>query len=683
MAPRPVRGPIIRAVLIGGLIGALLSVLAGDVGRRAAFDTWQRLAPREIGLDNVAVVMVDDFSVKDIGAWPWPRYVMARLIDNIALADPAAIGVDVYFTEADRLRPENFAELYGEGELDSETRAAITALPNTDDVFAQVLGAGPTVLARFATDKDETAPDEVFYNSELTGTPPRQVMQRPKLVASISTLDGAAASHGMVNGPPDPDGVVRRVPLGVRVGETSAPGFAMELARMASGVEALQWAPGAVLADGAAISTDATGSLRFKMGQFPEDAIYRAAAVARGQVPAAAFEGKVVIVGIGATGTFDIVATPLGSEIFGVLVQAMAVDALLENEWLSRPEYIQALEIIAALAFLALVLVAGLTLRKEATIAAALLALGLPVASWLAYTQANLLFDPVRPLMVGAFAAAALVITRYALARAERARLATQLVEQRIKASEQEGELKAAQRIQMSMVPSAQMLAKLDPRTEIGAVLEPAKSVGGDFYDAASIGDDKIIFVVGDVTGKGVPAALFMALSKSLAKSNLTRPTEDLGTAVAELNRDLMDEADEEMGLTLMAGVLDCTTGKIEVVNAGHENPLHVHHEGHIEDVPLRGGPPLCVIDFPYAVEELTLAPGDTLVVITDGATEAANAADELFGVEGVLKALEQVRGHSAPDRVTHLASEVRLFEGETDPSDDLTIFALRYVGAD
>ena len=95
----------------------------------------------------------------------------------------------------------------------------------------------------------------------------------------------------------------------------------------------------------------------------------------------------------------------------------------------------------------------------------------------------------------------------------------------------------------------------------------------------------------------------------------------------------------------------------------------------------MRGGPPLCVIDFPYTVEELTLAKGDTLVVITDGATEAANAQDELFGIEGVIGALAQVRGQSAPERVSHVAKEVRLFEGNTDPSDDLTIFALRYLG--
>lgn len=681
IAGKSLQSSILRSVIIGGLIGALLSVLFGTYAQRAVFDAWQRLSPREISMDNVAVVLVDDASVENLGAWPWSRYTVARLISEINYADPAAIGIDIYFTEPDPVRPEAFVSLYGEEELDSQTRAKIEALPNIDELLGEIVGRGPVVLARFATDDGGQSPDEVFYNSLLEGEPPSGVLRRDQLVASIPTIDANALSHAMVNGPPDNDGVVRRVPLGVVVGQNSLPGFALELARLAMGTEKLEWDKDGVLADGNSIPTDASGNLRFKMGSYPAPALYSAAAVARGQIPPEAFKGKVVLVGVGATGTFDIVATPLLSETYGVLVQAMAVDALLESEWLSRPSYLIALEIGASLIVVGLVFAAGLSLRPWLIGVTLALTFALPLTSWILYDQTNLLLDPVRPLLIGICAAIALVLTRYSLARAERARLAAELFEQRILASEQEGELKAARRIQMSMVPSQQVLSKLDARTEIGAVLEPAKSVGGDFYDAARIGDDSVIFVVGDVTGKGVPAALFMALSKSLAKSNLARPTEDLGTAVAELNRDLMDEADEEMGLTLMVGVLNCTTGQIDFVNAGHENPIHVHQGGTIDNVELRGGPPLCVVDFPYQVETLELVRGDTLVVITDGATEATNASDELFGIEGVMEALESVRGASASHRVNHLAKEVRLFEGSTDPSDDLTIFALRYMG--
>ncbi len=675
-APGSARSLLVRAVLMGGIVGTLLSLLAGDFERRTVFDTWQRLSPREISMDNVAVVLIDDVSVKTEGAWPWSRYKVARLIENISRAQPSAIGIDIYFTEPDPLGPGIFASNYEASELDPATKRNILALPNFDDEFAKVLGVGPIVLSRFATETDGKDPVEeaVWFNSFVEGQAPAGELGHDLIVTSIAALDDVTSSHGMVNGPPDSDGIVRRVPLSVRVGDVHAPGFALELARVANGVDSLVWSGSDLVAGNLIIPTRNGGRMDFKMGHFPNPAIYPASAVTRGQIPTQAFADKVVLVGVGATGTFDIVATPLRPEIYGVLVQAQAVDAILEQQWLSRPPSMIALEILAAALLLGLIFSAGFQLRNWLLWPAFGLALVMPFASWLAFTQVNLLFDPVRPILIATCAAIALWITRYALARAE-------LVEQRIRASEQKGELDAARRIQMSMVPSPTTLSRLDYRTEIGAVLEPAKSVGGDFFDAVKIGDDLLLFMVGDVTGKGVPAALFMALSKTLSKSNLARAGAGLAEAVAALNRDLMDEADEEMGLTMLVGTIDCATGAIQMINAGHENPMIVRKDTTIETMEMVGGPPFCVIEFPYPVETSQLDEGDTLVVITDGATEAANEAVEMFGISGVLEALNAPSDGTAASRAKYLAKEVRLFEGSNDPTDDLTIFALRYLG--
>jgi serine phosphatase RsbU (regulator of sigma subunit) len=307
--------------------------------------------------------------------------------------------------------------------------------------------------------------------------------------------------------------------------------------------------------------------------------------------------------------------------------------------------------------------------------------------SFAVFQRANLLFDPLRPTLVGFAAAVAMGITLFVLARAERARLAAALTEQRVSAAEQEGELNAARRIQQGMVPNAASLTALDPRAEIGAVLRPAKSVGGDFYDALMLGRDRLLFVVGDVTGKGVPAALYMALSKALSKSVLSRTAGDtadgdLGEAVAALNRDLMAEADDEMGVTMLVGVLDCASGEVAFVNAGHENPLVVRADGTVETLALRGGPPFCVVDFPYPEERAQLAPGDTLVLITDGATEAQDASQALLGLEGVIAALRGEGDMPAAERAGDLADRIRGFEGDTEPSDDLTILVIQFRGA-
>lgn len=667
---------VLRSVVVGALLGIVLSVFLGNLGQRMVFDTWQRLAPREISTDNVAVVLVDDVSVAQDGAWPWSRFKVARLVENIAIANPAAIGIDIYFTENDPLSPTEFAFNYEEEELDPQTRETILALPHFDEDLAAVVGSAPTVLARFASESDGVDPAEaqLWFNSEVTGTPPAGELGQDLVVTSIAKLDDISMSHGMVNGPPDNDGVVRRVPLSVRVGEFHAPGFAMELARIAKGVETLEWEGGELLADELAIPADETARMPFRMGYFPSPSLYSASDVARGQIPADAFDGKVVIVGVGATGTFDIVATPLSSEVYGVLVQAQAVDALIEGEWLSRPPAMVAIEIVTMLLILGLILAAAMTMRPLFLWVAGGVAIVVPIASFIGFSEANLLIDPIRPLMIGGFAAIGLWICRYAIARSE-------LVSERLKASVQQGELDAAFRIQMSMVPSEKTLARLDDRVEIGGVLRPAKSVGGDFFDAAKINEDLLLFLVADVTGKGVPAALFMALSKSLSKSHLAKAGDGLESAVGALNFDLMDEADEEMGLTMLAGTINCSTGEVAMVNAGHENPIVVHKNNSTDTLAMTGGPPFCVIDFPYAAENHHLSPGDTLVIITDGATEAANVKNELFGMEGVIGALKGSDDESAMARASHLADQVRAFEGANDPTDDLTIFTIRYVG--
>lgn len=667
------------AVLLGGLIGALLSLATADWERRTVFDAWQRAAPRPISPDRVVVVLIDSLSLEAVGPWPWPRYYMARLTENIAAQNPAAIGFDIVFAEPDALNPVTFAALYPE--MEASAAEAVRGLPTMDEVFAAVIGSAPVVLARLGVEYDGGDPAELLVDPPIAGRPPPGALRVQQVLANIPALDDVALAHAMFNGPPDSDGNVRRVPLTVIAGRKAMPGLAVELARIVAGVPQLEWQGPDLRFGDQLLPADATASLPIRMGYFPEKSTFSAAEVIAGTIPPDVFAGKVTLIGLGAEGTADIVATPLQPEVFGVLVQAQAVDAMLGQGWLSRPGWVGWSEWAFALALVILILFAGGTRRYWLMGVALALAVALPVGSFLAFDRANLLFDPVRPSLVGLSAAIAMWITLFVLARAERARLAAALVSQRVSAAEQQGELRAARRIQQSMVPGIEQLAGLDPRAEIGAVLRPAKSVGGDFYDALMLGPDRLLFVIGDVTGKGVPAALYMALSKALSKSVLSRSSGDLGEAMAQLNRELMGEADDEMGVTMLVGVLNCATGEVALVNAGHENPLVVRTNGNVESLPLRGGPPLCVVDFPYPEERARLDRQETLVLITDGATEAQDAAQALFSLEGVIAALRNEGEMPAPELAEDLADRIRAYEGETEPSDDLTIMALRWTG--
>ncbi len=666
------------AVLVGGLIGALLSLMMEVRLQRLVFDQWQNSAPREIRADQVAVVLIDDRALA-VDPWPWPRYYIEQLTAAIAAQDPAAIGFDIVFAEEDALGPKKFVKLYPS--MDLGLAEEIRSLENMDERLAVVFGETRVVLPRLGVPSDGTDPELLLLEPVVVGRLPKGVQRYPEVLASLPALDDVASGRAAFNGAPDDDAIVRRVPLTVMTGKDPMPGLAIELVRVATNEEQLVWRGSTALLGDRAMPADERGRLPLRFGNFPEDAVYSAGDILdeKKGPPPGAFTGKIVLIGLGALGTADIVATPLATEQFGVLVQAQAVDAILNSGWLARPPWLVALEWAGGALLVALVALAGWARRRRRALLliALVLAAMLPVASFLAFDGANLLFDPSRPLLIGLGAAIALEVALFMRARNDRARLASELTEQRVFAAVQEGELQAARSIQMGMVPSPGALAALDPRIDIGAVLRPARSVGGDFYDALMVAPDKLLFVIGDVTGKGMPAALYMALSKALTKSILSRGSERLAEAVGELNRDLLREADEAMGVTMLIGVLDCTTGELGMVNAGHENPILRRADGSIETLAMRGGPPFCVMDFPYPEEPARLEPGDTLVLITDGATEAQNAGEQLFGMGGTLAALGG-SPEGAAAIASSLADQVRAFEGDTEPSDDLTIMALR-----
>jgi adenylate cyclase len=172
-----------------------------------------------------------------------------------------------------------------------------------------------------------------------------------------------------------------------------------------------------------------------------------------------------------------------------------------------------------------------------------------------------------------------------------------------------------------------------------------------------------------------------MALSKTLTKSVLTRHRGALADTVASINEELLREADEDMGVTMLIVLLDAATGVLAMVNAGHENPILVRADGSAESVTLHGGPPFCVCDFPYPEEHARLRPGETLVMITDGVTEAQDGSGALFGTRRAVDIVAGAADRSAAEQVDRLRGAVAAFEGEKEASDDLTIVAVRYLG--
>lgn len=659
-------GSSARQLRLSGLVAALaaaaLVLMLGGALRTPLFDLWQRMSPRDLSDTQVRVVLIDDASLEALGPWPWPRFYLARLTQAIGEQGARAIAYDAFFPEPDRLGPARVAELYP-----GLPATALAALPSPDDQFALAIGQYPVVLARAGTHEAQGT-DAPAGDARLPERLPARFLSYPRALTAIAELDMVALGHGLANAEPDADGLYRKLPLLARVGEATAPGLAVETARVALGEEAIGLAGDRVTLGTRAIPVTPRGEMRLRFGRFPPEHTLSALDLLRpGTV--ADLKGKAVLIGLAAAGTADIAATPLETKVYGVLVQAQALDAILRGSgWLERPRWAQPAEWGAALA-LAVLTLWLLPRRGRGQWAVPLGAAGVFGGAWLLFERGALLLDPLPTLTVTAAAAIAVGLASLQQTRRERERLRETLVEERVAAAANEAELDAARSIQQAMLPRPEALARLDPRVEVTAILEPARSVGGDFYDVVELEPGLIAFAVADVTGKGVPAALFMALSKALAKGALLRgPLEQVAPSLqAELSRD----APDEMGLTMLLGTLDLATGQVRLINAGHENPFLIRADGRVEEFAMEGGPPFCITDYPWPLEPLTLGAGDTLVLFTDGVTEAQDGMGRLFGRSRLAAALRE-----GP---TNVVEAVRAFEAGAPASDDLTLLSLKY----
>lgn len=659
------------------LAAVAASILTGEVTRRAMFDRWQAISPRDLSATQIDVVLIDSESIAAVGAWPWPRYYMARLTEEIAARGATVIGFDILFSEADRVRPDLFVKLYPE--LSASAAGEVGALEPMDQLFGRVIGAAPVVLARAGADTGSAAPHPLPIDVQITGALPRTIASWPVGISAIPELDDVALGHGLVNVRPDSDGVIRSVPLVMRVAGQAMPGLALEIARAKLEVGEIRGERDAINLATRRIPVDEQARMLLHFGTFPPANIVSAAEVLKTAFPDRAFANKIVLIGLSAEGTSDIVATPGASEEFGVLIQAQAIDTLLRGGWLERPRWAEAAEWGAALALALAALVAAFA-NRLVRIGLGIAFAGVAVSAWFAFDGLGLLIDPVRPLLVGGGSVVGLVFGSFVDSRRERERLRDMLVQERIVAAQAEGELQTARAIQLSMVPPRATLAAMDLRIDCDALLEPAQSVGGDFYDLVRIDEHRIGFVMADVTGKGVPAALFMAMSKALTQSTLSRDSDDLAQAAAAINLELSKGNEEAMSVTMLLGVLDLTNGAIQLMSAGHEDPIRVTPAKVATPCRLEGGPPFGITEFAYPVESLMLGAGDALILLTDGITEAQNASGALYGHKRMLTggAIAQA---TSTDICEAIRDDVRLFEDGTDATDDLTVMVIRYLG--
>jgi adenylate cyclase len=647
--------------------------------RHALFDQYQRAFPRDRQHSPAIVVGIDENALAVAGQWPWPRTKVAELLALIQAMRPAAIGFDITFSEADRLSPGVIAT--GLPGLPRSVAEQLAALPSNDAVFAAQISRSPVVLA-VVGESDASA-------GALKGIAPlladdkvgAALRQYPGFQASIETIAARAFTQAVINGD-SYQGVIRTAPILASVKGTQLPGLSLAMWQAATGSTILATDKGGGMAEVAVdqlrIPTARDGTFWIWFGRYDaKDRIVSAGDVLKGTLKADTFENRLVLIGATGIGLLDYKTTPLGEFVPGVDIHVQMIEQMFEGKYLRRPTWFLWVEVGLLLAgMLVIRYLAGRLSANRLVAVALVLAATQVLLGLLVFRLAGGLLDISWPA-VGTLLASSLVLGD-SLARSERQRRAL-----REQAARITGELSAAQRIQMGLLPNPQEVFSRERRFTVAALLEPARSVGGDFYDCFMLDSDHLFFVVADVSGKGLPAALFMAAVKSHMKSAALASDEHLSSVMRRAQEDIARENPESLFVTAFAGILDARNGRVVYTNAGHEPPFAGRPDGTLIRLERADGPPLGTLDnFEYSQGERQMVAGEWLCILTDGVTDATSADGRMLGIERIRETLEKPVLATWPGEVVkRLQTTVTEFATGAVPADDLTLLVVRWNG--
>jgi adenylate cyclase len=403
-------------VIVGLAIVAALTVLRAfdplplRVAREITFDEYQRLQPRAFDPNiPVRIVDIDEASLRDLGQWPWPRNRIAEMVDRLSAMGASAIAFDIVFAEPDRLSPRSVMR-----DVEGFNPALASKLPDNDDIFAQSMAANPLVVLGFGLSNEGDFRPKVkagfaFVGEDPINAPPRMTAATPLR----PQLEAAAAGIGHISlNPGRSTATVRAVPLFLSDGTQLYPNLALEALRVAQGASTYVVASAddvpdtitAIKVGDFVVPATAAGEIWLYVS--PDNATRYISAtqiLAAGGPPQTvqdAIAGSIVFVGTSAAGLQDIRSTPLGQNVPGVSLHAQTVEQILSGQFLSRPDWANGLEILS-IAMVGTTLVLLTTFVSPAVgllCGLTITALGL-AASWLAFSTAGLLFDPLAPII--------------------------------------------------------------------------------------------------------------------------------------------------------------------------------------------------------------------------------------------------------------------------------------------
>ena len=634
-----------------------------DFGRNTSLDALTKFYPFESLYPNnsgsFVFVNIDDNSLKTIGQWPWPRQISAKLIDKISQSGAAAIGVDILFAEKDRFSPDNLSQSLGISKKEIMTIGAL----NGDKILGEIVKETPAVLA-FALSNQKINNKETLANHfVLMGEPPYYLLNAQSLIQPIPELQGAKGM-GFVNTNKS-EGMIRETPLVVQFQDNFFPSLALDMLRVAQGAD-----------NHVMKQSDLGESVLIKTGQLTVRAndegsfIFHHGHMNRfTQIPVSEilsnqtfdFKNKIVIIGASAAGLGDIHSSNLEDDIPGPLFHLQLMDQVLSDRYITYHVFYDRL-IFLLCAGLS-ILFSFLMLR----VAYRYVLIGIPALA------AILIFLSVERFLHAGF----IFNTPIALVLLFSGSMTTyfnQIAQKIMLGRAVEKDIADAKDVQTTLFPAPDSISNIS-----GGVI-PYKSLSGDFIDYFKVGN-KICFIEGDVSGKGIPSALLMARSVALfrlfARHNLAADM-----IAKRINDELYSHGTADKFVTSVMGWYDMEKQEIIFVNCGHNPVLLIDETTHqLFD---QTSPPLGVVgkeDFSPSVVTLAYAPKNVLYIVTDGISEAmikvAKDKEQEIGMEGLLRITQKQTTFTAMQRVEQTLGLIR--NQKLRATDDATILVIMH----
>jgi adenylate cyclase len=389
--------------------------------RLRTFDFYQRLRPRQPVARPVAIVDIDEASLKEIGQWPWPRTIVADLVTQLTQLGAVAIAFDVIFAEPDRMSPSIAATSFRD--LDEATRDKLRTLPSNDEVLAEAIRRSRVVVGQVGSAMP--APRSAAESALQTGFAVRGPDPSPFLVTfagllrNVPTIEQAAAGRGVFSIRPERDGIVRRVSVIMQAQGSMVPSLSMELLRVVTNSGAIlvrtdEAGVQSVAVPGLEVPTDQNGRFWVHFDRQDPARYVSAKDVLQGRMPRDNIEGKLVLIGTSAAGLLDIKTTPVEAAMPGVEVHAQILESALANSLLTYPNYAIGAELlVAALVGLAIIILAPMLRASTVVALGAVVIAALIGVSWYLFSQYNLLIDFTYPLMSSLFVYLTLIFVNY------------------------------------------------------------------------------------------------------------------------------------------------------------------------------------------------------------------------------------------------------------------------------